>query len=232
MNALTVDLGTMRYRECAQFQRDLLEAVADGDLPDLLLTVQHPPVFTLGSAFKPEHLLQSVEELNALGYDVEKTDRGGDVTYHGPGQLVVYPIFDVGRHGRDLHRWIRNLEEAVLKVVADFGLEGRRFPPHTGVWVGDRKICALGIRMRRWVSMHGIALNVENALDPFALIVPCGIADYGVTSLAQETARAVGLSEVTQSAERAFAQVFGLDLHRASLSELTARLDLRKTPAS
>ncbi len=143
-----------------------------------------------------------------MGVAIHRTDRGGDVTYHGPGQLVLYPVFDVARLGRDLHKFLRDLEEATIQLLDGFGLEGRRFPPHTGVWVKDRKIAAIGIKVRRWVSLHGIALNCENDLSPFDAIVPCGIQGYGVTSLSQELGRSVSVEEAKGAAIRAFETVF------------------------
>lgn len=219
-----LDLGRLAYAPCWALQRRVAEEVAAGLRPDTLLIVEHDPVFTLGANFRPEHLLWSPEECARRGVSVERTDRGGDVTYHGPGQLVLYPIFDVARHGRDLHRWLRDLEEATIRTVRVFGVEARRFPPHTGVWVADRKIAAIGIKVRRWVNLHGIALNCENDLEPFSGIVPCGIRDYGVTSLTLEVGRRVTTREARDAALGAFASVFGLEwLPAASPSEPIAR---------
>lgn len=177
------DWGRVPFREAYARQVAYVEEVRAGTRPDTLVFVEHDPVFTLGANFHEENLLLPREEYAERGFDLVKTDRGGDVTYHGPGQLVAYPIFDLTSRGRDLHRWLRELEEVVIRTLAEFGIEGRRFPPHTGVWVGDRKIAAIGIKVRRWVSFHGIALNVANDLSPFDLIVPCGIRGYGVTGL-------------------------------------------------
>lgn len=179
-----VDWGRLPFTEAYARQVAYVEEVQRGERPDTLVFVEHDPVFTLGASFHPENLLLTRAEYTARGFDVVPTDRGGDVTYHGPGQLVAYPIFDLNRRGRDLHRWLRELEESVIGTLAAFGIQGRRFPPHTGVWVGDRKVAAIGIKVRRWVSFHGIALNVTNDLTPFDLIVPCGIQGYGVTGLA------------------------------------------------
>jgi lipoyl(octanoyl) transferase len=202
------DLGLLEYRQSTDYQREVLEEVLSGMRPDTLLLVQHPPVLTLGANFHAEHLLLPREEYAGHSIQIEDTERGGDVTLHNPGQLVAYPIFDVGKHGRDLHRWLRDLEEAVILTCKSFGLEGYRFPPHTGVWVEGRKICAIGIKIRRWVSMHGIALNCNNDLAPFDLIVPCGIQGYGVTSLSRELARDVSVDEVRPLLIKAFEQVF------------------------
>lgn len=201
------DLGRLEYLAAWDVQLEVAAQVeAGGD--DTLLFVEHPAVLTLGANFHQENLLHSIEFYERMGISVRTTDRGGDVTYHGPDQLVVYPIFNLRRHGQDLHRWIRGLEEAILVAVAEFGIEGRRFPPHTGVWVGDRKLAAIGIKVRKWVSLHGIALNCSNDLAVFDLIVPCGIRGYGVTSLTEETGRPIGPSEAKPAVAAAFAATF------------------------
>jgi lipoate-protein ligase B len=207
-----VDLGRMPYAECAEYQQRLAEAVAEGREPDTLLFVEHPPVLTLGAAFHPENLLLTREEYARRGIQIHPTGRGGDVTYHGPGQLVIYPVFDVSRFGKDLHKWLRDLEETMILTLASFGLEGTRFPPNTGTWVNGRKIAALGVKIRRWVSIHGLALNCELDLTPFELIVPCGIHDHGVTSLSQELGRRVTVEEAKPRVAEAFERVFGIRL--------------------
>lgn len=209
MNGVVRDLGLMGYEAAWDVQKEVAETVIAGG-PDTLLFVEHPPVLTLGANFHEENLLLTREEYAARGIEVIRTDRGGDVTYHCPGQIVIYPIFDVARHGKDLHKWMRELEETQLYVLHHFGLNGRRFAPHTGAWIGDRKVAAIGVKIRRWVSLHGIALNCENELSDFDLIVPCGIQGYGVTSLSQELGRSVGINEVKLVVTEAFAQVFGL----------------------
>ncbi|HRI43725.1 MAG TPA: lipoyl(octanoyl) transferase LipB [Fimbriimonadaceae bacterium] len=208
MTFRVVDLGLQEYERAWQVQRETAEAVLEGD-PDTLLLVRHPRVLTLGANFHPENLLLPVESIEGIGVQVVQTDRGGDVTYHGPGQLVIYPIFDIERHGKDLHRWMRDLEETIIIALADFGLNGCRFPPHTGVWVGDRKVAAIGVKVRRWVNLHGIALNCASDLSDFELIVPCGIREYGVTSLSQELGREVEPDEAIAPVVRGFARVFG-----------------------
>lgn len=154
------------------------------------------------------------------------TDRGGDITFHGPKQLVAYPVFDLKRLGQDLHRWLRDLEETVIRTMQVFDLEGYRFPPHTGVWIDGRKACAIGIKVRRWVSKHGIALNCDNDLSPFDLIVPCGIQGFGVTSLSQEAGRAIPMDVVKPHLVKSFEDVFDLDLRLESPEELRLRLDI------
>lgn len=189
------DLGVVPYAEAWALQRTLFEEILAGGEETILL-VQHPPVLTLGAAFHAESLLLPEDEYRARGIEVVRTDRGGDVTYHGPGQLVVYPLVDLARRGRDLHRYLRSLEEAVIEALESLGLKGERNAANTGVWVGNRKVCAMGIKVRRWVTMHGLALNCDVDLAPYASIVPCGVrGDYGVTSLSQELGRQVGVEE-------------------------------------
>ena len=202
------DWGRLGYQLALTRQLELVEAVQSGEA-DCLVLVEHDPVLTLGANFHAENLLLDLAEYEARGIDVIPTDRGGDVTYHGPGQLVMYPLFDLRRHGQDLHRWMRDLEETQLEILRQFGIEGRRFPPHTGAWVGDAKVSAIGVKVKRWVSMHGIAMNVESIPDAFADIVPCGIQGYGVTSLTTLLGRSVSLSEVKPIAIEAFRTVFG-----------------------
>lgn len=217
MNADLADLGTMDYRECVALQSSLLERVASGVTPNTLLLVQHPPVLTLGANFHRENLLRSREDYERMGVDIVHTERGGDVTFHGPGQLVIYPIFRVSEFGRDLHRWLRDLEEVIIVALGSFGVLGRRFPPHTGVWVSDRKIAAIGIKIRKWTSMHGIALNCGDDLSAFDTIVPCGIEGYGVTSLTQETGREIATEEAKSAVVNGFRSVFGLRFSQTEL---------------
>lgn len=163
------------------------DAGADGPVGELLLVEHDPPVVTLGR--RPgsrDHLVASPERLAAMGIDLEESDRGGDVTWHGPGQLVVYPILDLERLMLRIHPYMRLLEQVVIDVLAESGVQGERDPEATGVWVGGRKICAMGVRVSRWVSMHGLALNVDPDLEQFSLIVPCGLHGRTVTSLQRE----------------------------------------------
>lgn len=203
-----LDLGRMAFGPCYELQLRHVEEVLGGGR-DRLLLVEHESVLTLGANFHESNLLLPRDEYAARGIEVVPTDRGGDVTYHGPGQLVAYPVFSLERRGRDLHRWLRDLEEVVIQALASYGVAGRRFPPHTGVWVKDRKLCAIGIKVRRWVSFHGLALNCDNDLSPFDLIVPCGIEGYGVTSMSLETARTVSVEALKPRLIGAFASVLG-----------------------
>lgn len=201
--------GRVPYREAWDRQLEVLEQVQAG-AEDTLVLVEHPPVLTLGANFHRENLLLSPDEYGARRIEIHQTDRGGDVTYHGPNQLVIYPIFDLDRHGRDLHRWLRGLEETMIVACREFGLVAERFPPNTGAWVKGRKIAAIGIKVRRWVSLHGIALNCDLDLAIFDTFVPCGIQGHGVTSLSEETGRNVTIEDADPVVVAAFAEVFGV----------------------
>ena len=203
------DLGRLPYEEALKIQTSLLDNVVEKSEGSTLLLVEHDPVLTLGANFHPENLLLPVDEYRERGVAVHHTERGGDVTYHGPGQLVGYPIFDLTETSQDLHIWLRDLEQAIILTLSDFGLEARRFPPHTGVWIGDRKIAAIGIKVRKWVSMHGLAINCETDLSAFGQIIPCGIKGYGVTSLTRELGRRVTIDEVKTRLVDSFVEVFG-----------------------
>ncbi len=207
MNFQVQDWGKLGYQDAWDRQLEIHQMVRDGG-PDTLVFVEHPAVYTLGASFHSENLIHPEAWYAEQGIEIIRTDRGGDITYHGPNQLVIYPIFDLNRHGRGLHPWVRNLEQVILNVASQFGLEPRLFPPHTGVWVGDRKLAAIGIKIKKWISLHGIALNCSNDLSPFGWIIPCGIADYGVTSLSQETGRLVTPDEAKPKVIAAFQDVF------------------------
>lgn len=209
MKALVTYLGERGYAETTALQESILSQVLDGH-SDTLLFVQHPPVLTLGANFHAENMRLAEHEYAQRGIEIARTGRGGDVTFHGPGQLVIYPIFNLERHGKDLHKWMRDLEETMIQTAAHYGLSARRFPPHTGAWAGDLKLAAIGVKVRRWVSMHGIALNCDNDLSPFETIIPCGIEGYGVTSLTQQTGHKVSVEDAMLVVQDAFSNVFGL----------------------
>jgi lipoyl(octanoyl) transferase len=178
-------LGVVPYGEALALQRALVEDRRAGRVGDVLLLVEHPHVLTLGVRGDGgrSHILAPLETLNARGIEVHETGRGGDITYHGPGQVVGYPIIDLAPDRRDVHRYVRDLEDVLIRTAADYGVDGRRVAGLTGVWVGDSKLAAIGVRIARWVTSHGFAFNATTDLDYFKLIVPCGIADRGVTSL-------------------------------------------------
>lgn len=179
---------------------------------DYLIALQHPPVFTLGKSGKAENLLVSKERLQEEQIGFYPTSRGGDITYHGPGQLVVYPIFDLDQHFTDIHRYLRTLEEAVIRTLAEYGIIAGRSEGQTGVWIGDRKICAMGVKASRWIVMHGLALNINPNLDHFRYIVPCNIADKDVTSMGRELGTAPPFHEVEARLLHHLADLFQLRL--------------------
>jgi lipoyl(octanoyl) transferase len=180
-------LGRIAYADALAKQRQLVEARRAGRIPDVLLLVEHPHVLTVGARtdISRSHIVSSPDALAARGVEIHETGRGGDITYHGPGQLVGYPILDLKPDRCDVHRYVRDLEDVLIRAVADCGVEAGRAPGLTGVWVGNEKLAAIGVRISRWITSHGFALNVTTDLSYFDLIVPCGIADRGVTSLAR-----------------------------------------------
>jgi lipoate-protein ligase B len=212
--------GTLPYDEAVALQERLHAARRSGEVPDVLILLEHPPVVTLGRGAKVEHLLRDPAELERQGVQVRETARGGDVTYHGPGQLVGYPIFDLNVHGRDVHAYVRSLEEALIRVLAAFGVAGDRTRGQTGVWVGNEKVAAIGVGVRQWVTWHGFALNVSTDLGGFRHIVPCGIHDRGVTSLERLIGRSVPMEEVVERAIAAFGEVFELSPDSMELPEV------------
>ena len=201
-------LGQVPYGEALRLQAERVELRQRGEGRDLLLLLEHPPVITLGRGADRRNLLFPESELNRRGIEVFETGRGGDVTFHGPGQLVGYPILLLPPERRDLHRLLRDVEEALLSVAADFGIDARRESGLTGVWVGREKLAAIGMRVARWVTSHGFALNVGADLSGFDWIVPCGIRDKGVTSLQRLLGRPVAMEEAAESVERHFRRVF------------------------
>jgi lipoyl(octanoyl) transferase len=202
-------LGRLRYAEGLELQARLVADRQSGRVDDTLLLLEHDPVFTLGRNARAENVLHSDEALRARGFDVFETGRGGDVTYHGPGQVVGYPILHLAPDRCDVHRYVRDLEEVLIRTCADYGVEARRVQGMTGAWVGDDKIGAIGVRIARWVTSHGFALNVTTDLTPFDLIVPCGIRGRGVTSLARVIDRDVPLGDVAEALARHLAAVLG-----------------------
>lgn len=213
----------MPYGPAWDYQRELARARRDGIAGDTLLLLEHPHTFTLGRRGKQEHILVGPSELAALGVEVHEIDRGGEVTYHGPGQLVGYPIVKLDRWGRDIRQYMRNLEEVLIRAIATFGVRGRRIDGLTGVWVGDEKIAAIGVRVAFWVTTHGFALNVDPDLGFFQRIVPCGIADLGVTSLQRLLGNPPPMREVEDAVIDAFGAVFGVQMIEPEAGELVGR---------
>ena len=217
----TVRLGTMPYAEALELQRAAARARITGAIAqDVLLLVEHEPVVTMGRTAKRQNLTASAELLAARGVQLFEVERGGDVTYHGPGQLVGYPIVDLKRHKQDLHWYLRQVEEAIIVAIGEHGLSGERSAGYTGVWTRGvaggtshppRKVTSIGVHARDWVTWHGFALNVTTELSYFDLIVPCGIAGVDMTSMSRELGTAVAMRDAEDAAVRGFARVFGLE---------------------
>ena len=207
-------LGTIGYQAALDLQAQLVEQRKQGLIPDQLLLLEHPPVITLGVRTRNDrsHVLESEAALAAKGVGLFETGRGGDVTYHGPGQLVGYPIVDLKPDRCDVHRYVRDLEEVLIRAVDAFGVRAGRIEGLTGIWVGDQKLAAIGVRISRWVTSHGFALNVNTDLSHFGLIVPCGITDKGVTSLERLLGHALPMDEVAETVARQFAALFSAEL--------------------
>jgi lipoyl(octanoyl) transferase len=203
-------LGLVKYGAALELQKRLVVQRKAGLIPDQLLLLQHPPVITLGvkSRDARANIVASDAELERDGVEIVETGRGGDVTFHGPGQLVGYPIIDLSPDRRDVHKYVRDLEEALIRTAAVFGVAAGRQSGLTGVWVGDNKLAAIGVRIARWITSHGFALNVSTDLEAFKLIVPCGISDKGVTSLAKLVNKDVSLADVEDAVVPAFAEIF------------------------
>ena len=202
-------LGLVPYADGLELQRGLVEDRKAGRIPDTLLLLQHPHVLTIGvKKDGRSHILAPPDRLSSLGVEVFETGRGGDVTYHGPGQLVGYPIIDLNPDRRDVHRYVRDLEEVMIRVCASYRIAADRVKGFSGAWVGDEKIGAIGVRISRWITSHGFAFNVTTDINFFNLIVPCGIADRGVTSLAARLGHAPAMTEVEDRFVDHFAGVF------------------------
>jgi lipoyl(octanoyl) transferase len=203
-------LGRVEYADALELQRQLVEERKADRITDHLLLLEHPPVITLGVRTRNDrsHVVATADELADRGVDVVETGRGGDVTFHGPGQLVGYPILDLRPDRLDVHRYVRDLEEVLILTAAHFGVAADRVVGLTGVWVGGNKLAAIGVRISRWITSHGFALNVATELSHFDLIIPCGIPDRGVTSLERQLGRQVSPGEVQDVVVTAFSRVF------------------------
>jgi len=210
-------LGRIPYALGLEIQAQLVADRQSDRTGDTLLLLEHERVFTLGRGGRRENLLLPEAALRAQGFSVHETGRGGDVTYHGPGQLVAYPILCLPPSRRDVHRYVRDLEEVMIRTCSDYGVAAGRIPGLTGCWIGDEKVGAIGVRIARWVTSHGLALNVSTDLSPFQLIVPCGLSGRGVTSLERAAARRLSLEEVGSRLACEFAGVFGFSPHFEAL---------------
>lgn len=240
-SCLILDLGLIGYADAYALQRRLLAAhkasldASNVVMAQVLLLCEHPHVITLGRNAKREHLLASEHVLRQKGVELHATDRGGDVTYHGPGQIVGYPIMNLGTIRRDVGWYVRSLEETMIRATADFGIVGRREPGKTGVWVaqngpGAEKLGAIGVHLSRWITSHGFAYNVFTDLRYFDLIVPCGIAGCRVTSLEKLLARRVSRSQAVATLTKHFAEVFGLEMEPARAADVFEKLPSGQNP--
>lgn len=212
MLCIVENLGLVPYADGLRLQSMLVRERKAGEIPDTLLLLEHPHVYTLGRNARRENMLFTPQRLAEIGAEVFETDRGGDVTYHGPGQLVGYPILDLTRHRRDLAWLMHSLEEVFIRVAGEYGVQAERAPGARGVFVGNDKLVAMGIHVSRWITSHGFAFNVNTDLRYFDWIVPCGLRDKGVTSLARLLGRKVRMDEVAERVSAHFGQVFGLEM--------------------
>ncbi|HEY3297543.1 MAG TPA: lipoyl(octanoyl) transferase LipB [Armatimonadota bacterium] len=205
------DLGVIEYEEAVALQQALVEKRLNNEIPDTLLLLEHPPVITVGSSGGEDCLLVSEDMLRRSGVQLYKTNRGGNITYHGPGQLVGYPIFDLREHGKDVHLFLRNLEQLVIDTLAEYRIVAERVDGLTGVWVGGQKICSEGVAVRKWISYHGFALNVSPNYQHWSLIHPCGLIGKQVTSISQLVDKCPEIADVKTVAASKCAHVFGLE---------------------
>jgi len=219
-----IKLPITAYATAWELQKKLFDQRLKNEIDDTLILCQHPHTYTVGKNGVDnlgKHLLLNQEELRSNGISVFEIDRGGDITYHGPGQIVGYPILNLINYYRDVHRYLRDIEETIIRTLAYFGVAGKRIEKITGVFAdtprGPEKICAIGVKVTRWITMHGFALNVNTNLDYFNGIVPCGITDKGVTSMEKETSHPIGLNQVEDILIEEFNEVFRVDAHREVL---------------
>jgi lipoate-protein ligase B len=216
-------LGLTDYLRAWQLQKELHRERLEAAIPDTLLVLQHPPTLTLGKSGSLENVLVSVEELGRRGISLFFIERGGDVTYHGPGQIVGYPIFDLRQRGKDIRRFIFDIEESIIRTLKDFSVEAGRDETHPGVWRKGEEIAAIGLSVRRWVSMHGFALNVNTSPGDFTLINPCGFTDRRAASMAEILGRSVNVEDVEETLLKHFSDVFRVTFEYAPQPERMSR---------
>jgi lipoate-protein ligase B len=222
-----VDLGRRDYREIWALQRKLVECRQSGDIPDVLLLVEHPPTYTLGRGGKPEHLLIGAEELAEVGAVLIPTDRGGDITYHGPGQIVGYPIIDLTELEPDVHLYLRSLEEVLIRTLARFDIAATRVDGLTGVWHERGKVAAIGVRVARWVTSHGFALNVRTDLEYFERIIPCGIVGKAVASMESIAEKPVSMARVSDVVVEELGSVLRRSMRSVSEKDLLREVHVK-----
>ncbi len=224
-----LDLGIIDYKKAWNLQKEFFEKRVNGLIPDSIFLLEHPNTYTLGKTADRKNLIGSQSFLDKHNIKVYDIDRGGDITYHGPGQLVGYPILNLKNWAPDTDKYLRGLEEVIISVCSEFGLECGRKPKYTGVWIGERKICAIGIKVSRWVTMHGFALNVNTDLDMFNGIIPCGIKGKQVTSLEMELGRKLDINEVKNILINKFQLVFDYDnVNKLPVHERSDKIQLEE----
>jgi len=228
MRCSVYQLGLIEYGDAYHLQQKLTVQRLNGLIEDTLLLLEHPPTITVGKSGKLENILASPSQLAEKGVSLVFTDRGGDVTYHGPGQIVGYPIFDLRERGRDAHQYLHNLEEVLIRTLNDFSIESGRDSGHAGVWAKDKEIAAIGLSVRKWVTMHGFALNVNTDLAKFSLINPCGFTDRKATSMAHLLGSEILMESVTKKLLAHFASIFDVQLELRT-DILERHHDRRKT---
>jgi len=209
-----IEAGITDFHDVWEFQKKLFHHVVKNRSQNFLILTEHNPVITIGKSGKLKNLLTDPSQLLKLGIKVVEIDRGGDITFHGPGQLIGYPILDLSQFHKDIHWYLRNLEEVIIETLQDYKIHGERIPKLTGVWVNGEKICAIGVKVTRWVTMHGFALNVSTNLDYFNHIVPCGISDHGVTSIFKQIGNKVNQKDVIKSLNHYFSEIFDVQLQK------------------
>ena len=220
--AWILNLDTVPYEEAFALQKRLVEMRSRGTICDTLILLEHPPVFTVTRKATLKNILVSPDELQDKGISLCETNRGGDITYHGPGQIVGYPIMNLKDHGKDLHRYIRNIEEILINLLMDYGIAAHRDKANPGVWIEDEKIAAIGIAVKSsWTTMHGFAFNVNPDLNHYSLIVPCGITNKGVTSLSKLLGTPISMKEVRKKLIHHYAEVFNFSTRKISLEKVT-----------
>jgi len=203
-----IETGVTDYHDVWDFQRELFNQVVENRSQNFLILTEHNPVITIGKTGSFQNLLTEPSNLKSKGIKIVEIDRGGDITFHGPGQILGYPILDLSQFKKDIHWYLRNLEEVIIQTLHDFNIEGERISNLTGVWVNRKKICAIGVKVTRWVTMHGFALNVSTNLDYFNHIIPCGISDHGVTSIFEQYGNIIDQKDVINSLNHYFAEIF------------------------
>lgn len=217
-NPVVIDLNTMNYEQCLQLQRDVHRARVQGRVPDTLLLVEHPHVLTFGRRAREENVLVPESALEKMGVSCVHIERGGDVTYHGPGQLIAYPIFALEKNGIAILEFVERLEEVMIQVLKDFGILGERNEKNRGVWVGDRKIGFVGIAVRKGISFHGLALNVNTDLDFFQIIHPCGLKNVQVTSMAYLLGEEISMARIKASVIYHFEKIFKMVFDKGAVT--------------